>query len=100
MSASTGGAAALSDSSGLTWARQAYAHISTFNNASALPTVAQLAASYDVARATVTRTLRVLEAEGLVRVIPKMGDVPGRELASVPAWTGPVHLARQRAGGG
>lgn len=39
----------------------------------ALPTVAALAASYHVARATVTRTLRVLEAEGLVQVIPRWG---------------------------
>ena len=39
----------------------------------ALPTVAALAESYHAARATVTRTLRVLEAEGLVRVVPRWG---------------------------
>jgi GntR family transcriptional regulator len=39
----------------------------------ALPTVNQLAAHYDVARATVTRVLRVLEAEGLIRVVPRWG---------------------------
>ena len=39
----------------------------------ALPTVSALAGHYHVARATVTRTLRVLEAEGLIRVIPRWG---------------------------
>ena len=39
----------------------------------ALPTLAELAAHYHVARATVTRVLRVLEAEGLVRVVPRWG---------------------------
>jgi len=39
----------------------------------ALPTVAELAGHYHVARATVTRALRVLEAEGLVRVVPRWG---------------------------
>jgi GntR family transcriptional regulator len=39
----------------------------------ALPTVAGLAEHYHVARATVTRALRVLEAEGLVRVVPRWG---------------------------
>lgn len=48
----------------------------------ALPTVAALAAHYDVARATVTRALRTLEAEGLVSIIPRWGTFrtgpPGR----------------------
>jgi DNA-binding GntR family transcriptional regulator len=39
----------------------------------ALPTVATLAAHYHVARQTVTRTLHALEAEGLVRVVPRWG---------------------------
>jgi DNA-binding GntR family transcriptional regulator len=39
----------------------------------ALPTVAQLAAHYGVARSSVTRALRALEAEGLVRVISRWG---------------------------
>lgn len=39
----------------------------------ALPTVTELSAHYQVARATVTRTLRVLEAEGLIRVVPRWG---------------------------
>jgi GntR family transcriptional regulator len=39
----------------------------------ALPTVAVLADQYDVARATVARALRVLETEGLVRVVPRWG---------------------------
>ena len=39
----------------------------------ALPTVAVLAEHYGVSKATVTRTLRVLEAEGLVRVVPRWG---------------------------
>jgi GntR family transcriptional regulator len=39
----------------------------------ALPTVSDFAEHYHVARATVTRTLRVLEAEGLIRVIPRWG---------------------------
>jgi len=39
----------------------------------ALPTVAALSEHYHVARATIARTLRTLEAEGLVRVIPRWG---------------------------
>jgi GntR family transcriptional regulator len=39
----------------------------------ALPTVAELAASYQVGKATVTRVLRVLAAEGLVRTVPRWG---------------------------
>jgi GntR family transcriptional regulator len=38
-----------------------------------LPTVAALAGHYHVSRATVTRTLRILAAEGLVRVVPRWG---------------------------
>jgi DNA-binding transcriptional ArsR family regulator len=38
-----------------------------------LPTVAELAAHYEVARGTVARALKVLEAEGLVRVVPRWG---------------------------
>jgi GntR family transcriptional regulator len=39
----------------------------------ALPTVAALAEYYSVSRATVTRVLRVLASEGLVRVVPRWG---------------------------
>jgi DNA-binding FadR family transcriptional regulator len=39
----------------------------------ALPTVAALAGQYGVARSSVTRALRVLEAEGLVRIVPRWG---------------------------
>jgi DNA-binding GntR family transcriptional regulator len=39
----------------------------------ALPTVGQLAEHYEVSRATITRTLRILAAEGLVRVVPRWG---------------------------
>lgn len=39
----------------------------------ALPTVAALAEHYDVSKATVTRTLRILADEGLVRVVPRWG---------------------------
>jgi GntR family transcriptional regulator len=39
----------------------------------ALPTVAALSESYHVARATVTRTLRVLQDEGLVEIVPRWG---------------------------
>jgi DNA-binding GntR family transcriptional regulator len=39
----------------------------------ALPTVADLAVSYQVGKATVTRVLRVLAAEGLVRTVPRWG---------------------------
>jgi DNA-binding GntR family transcriptional regulator len=39
----------------------------------ALPAVGALAGHYGVARATVTRALHVLEAEGLVRIIPRWG---------------------------
>jgi len=39
----------------------------------ALPTVAALAGHYGVSKATVTRTLRILADEGLVRVVPRWG---------------------------
>ncbi len=39
----------------------------------ALPTVAALAEHYGVSKATVTRTLRTLAGEGLVRVVPRWG---------------------------
>jgi DNA-binding GntR family transcriptional regulator len=39
----------------------------------ALPTVAALAEHYSVSKATVTRTLRILAGEGLVRVVPRWG---------------------------
>lgn len=39
----------------------------------ALPTTAALAEHYHVSQATVTRTLRVLAAEGLVRTVPRWG---------------------------
>ena len=39
----------------------------------ALPTVAALAEHYGVSKATVTRTLRILADEGLVRVVPRWG---------------------------
>jgi DNA-binding GntR family transcriptional regulator len=38
-----------------------------------LPTVAVLAGHYGVSKATVTRTLRILADEGLVRVVPRWG---------------------------
>lgn len=39
----------------------------------ALPSVAALAAHYQVARSSVARALRILAAEGLVRVRPRWG---------------------------
>lgn len=39
----------------------------------ALPTTAALAKHYGVSQATVTRTLRMLAAEGLVRTVPRWG---------------------------
>jgi DNA-binding GntR family transcriptional regulator len=39
----------------------------------ALPTVAVLAEHYEVSKATVTRVLRILADEGLVRVVPRWG---------------------------
>lgn len=39
----------------------------------ALPTTAALAEHYGVSQATVTRTLRMLAAEGLVRTVPRWG---------------------------
>lgn len=39
----------------------------------ALPTVALLAQHYQVSKATVTRTLRILAGEGLVNVVPRWG---------------------------
>ena len=38
-----------------------------------LPTVAALAGHYGVARGSVARALRVLEGEGLVRIVPRWG---------------------------
>jgi DNA-binding GntR family transcriptional regulator len=39
----------------------------------ALPTVAALAGHYDVSKATITRMMRTLADEGLVRVVPRWG---------------------------
>jgi DNA-binding GntR family transcriptional regulator len=39
----------------------------------ALPTTAALAEHYHVSQATVTRTLRLLAGEGLVRTVPRWG---------------------------
>ena len=39
----------------------------------ALPTTAVLAEHYHVSQATVTRVLRALAAEGLVRTVPRWG---------------------------
>ncbi len=39
----------------------------------ALPAVAALAAHYGVSRGAVSRALRVLAAEGLVRTVPRWG---------------------------
>jgi DNA-binding GntR family transcriptional regulator len=39
----------------------------------ALPTVADLAEQYRVARGTVARALRALEEEGLVRIVARWG---------------------------
>jgi GntR family transcriptional regulator len=38
-----------------------------------LPTTAALAEHYNVSQATVTRVLRVLSGEGLVRTVPRWG---------------------------
>ena len=39
----------------------------------ALPTTAALAEHYHVSQSTITRVLRVLAAEGLVRTVPRWG---------------------------
>ena len=39
----------------------------------ALPATAALAEHYHVSQATITRVLRVLAAEGLVRTVPRWG---------------------------
>jgi DNA-binding GntR family transcriptional regulator len=39
----------------------------------ALPTVAEFAEHYDVARGTVARALRTLAEDGLIRVVPRWG---------------------------
>jgi len=39
----------------------------------ALPPVGELAAYYGVSRSTVTRAMRILAGEGLVRVVPRWG---------------------------
>ena len=39
----------------------------------ALPTVAALAGHYSVSKATITRVMRMLADEGLVRVVPRWG---------------------------
>ena len=41
-----------------------------------LRATAALAKHYDVSQATVTRVLRVLAGEGLVRTVPALGHVP------------------------
>jgi DNA-binding GntR family transcriptional regulator len=45
----------------------------------ALPTVVALAEHYGVSKATVTRTLRILAGEGLVRVVPRWGTFAAGE---------------------
>jgi DNA-binding GntR family transcriptional regulator len=45
----------------------------------ALPTVAVLAEHYEVSKATVTRVLRILADEGLVRVVPRWGTFRASE---------------------
>ena len=39
----------------------------------ALPTVAELAGHYQVSRSTAARALRILAAEGLIRIVPRWG---------------------------
>ena len=39
----------------------------------ALPTTAALAEHYQVSQATITRVLRALAAEGLIRTVPRWG---------------------------
>jgi len=39
----------------------------------ALPAVAELAGHYEVSKATITRVMRSLAGEGLVRVVPRWG---------------------------
>lgn len=39
----------------------------------ALPPVAALAAHYEVSRTSVSRALKILEDEGLVRIVPRWG---------------------------
>ena len=39
----------------------------------ALPTTAALAEHYHVSQSTITRVLRILAAEGLVRTVPRWG---------------------------
>jgi GntR family transcriptional regulator len=45
---------------------------------SALPTVAELAAHYEVGHGTVSRAIRQLAAEGLVHTVPKYGVFAGQ----------------------
>jgi DNA-binding GntR family transcriptional regulator len=52
--------------------RRRIAH-SEWQPGEALPTVAALADHYGVSKATVSRTLRILADEGLVRVVPRWG---------------------------
>jgi DNA-binding GntR family transcriptional regulator len=44
-----------------------------WDSGQALPTVAALAAHYQVSPGVITRTLKRLEADGLVRVVPRWG---------------------------
>jgi DNA-binding GntR family transcriptional regulator len=44
-----------------------------------LPPVGDLAAHYGVSRSTVTRAMRVLAGEGLVRIVPRWGTFAARE---------------------
>ena len=50
----------------------------------ALPTVAALAGHYDVSKATITRVLRILADEGLVRVVPRWGTFAAEQPGSPP----------------
>jgi GntR family transcriptional regulator len=45
----------------------------------ALPTTAALAEHYHVSQSTVTRVLRILAAEGLVRTVPRWGTFAAGE---------------------
>lgn len=65
-----------------------------------LPTMADLAVEYGVARGTVTRGIELLEEEGLVKSTQRSGTrvLPGRQRRRLPRGTN-VHRRRPKEGG-
>lgn len=72
--------------------------VSSLAPGEALPTVAQLAEGYHVARATVTRTLRVLEARSWPSGTAELGQVSSQFLVSRSDGVAPKQMRRTYVG--